>query len=342
MSDSSSAAGLAPDSPSASDVEAAQDLPEAAEVFAAAQRIAGKVHRTPLLTSRAVNAATGAEVFFKCEHLQKVGAFKARGATNAVGLLPEGTSHVATHSSGNHGAALAWAAAERGLKCTVVMPKNAPEAKREAVAAYGADILLCEPTLAAREGTLADLVARTGAHVVPPFDDRRIIAGQGTVAQEIIGQCREQGFTPDLLVAPVGGGGLLAGVGLAVSALAPEIKVLGAEPAGADDAQRSFRSGQRVTEQTPDTMADGLRTTLGVRNFALIRRTVNDVVTVSEADILAAMKLIWTRTKQLVEPSAAVSLAAVLAHPARFRNKRVAVVLTGGNMDLANVGDLLR
>ena len=319
-----------------------QDLPQAAEVFSAAQRLAGKVHRTPLITSRAINAATGAEVFLKCEHLQKVGAFKARGATNAVGLLPQGTTMVATHSSGNHGAALAWAAAEQGLKCTVVMPNNAPQAKREAVAAYGADILLCEPTLEAREQTLAEFVLRTGAHIVPPFDDRRIIAGQGTVAQEIIGQCRELGFTPDLLVAPVGGGGLLAGVGLAISALAPEVKVLGAEPAGADDAQRSFRSGQRVTEQQPHTIADGLRTTLGVRNFALIRQTVNDVVTVSEEEIQSAMKLLWTRTKQLVEPSAAVSLAAVLAHPARFRNKRVALVLTGGNMDLSTVGDLLR
>ncbi|MCK7599170.1 threonine/serine dehydratase [Microbulbifer sp. CAU 1566] len=318
------------------------DIPEAAEVFAAAQRLTGIIHRTPLMTSRAINAAAGAEIFFKCEHLQKVGAFKARGAANAVALLPAGTALVATHSSGNHGAALAWAAAERGMKCTVVMPDNAPLAKREAVAAYGAEIIYCAPTLEARESTLADVVARTGAHVVPPFDDRRIIAGQGTVAQEIIGQCREQCFTPDLVVAPVGGGGLLAGVGLAISALAPEVKVLGAEPAGADDAQRSFRSGQRVTEQSPDTMADGLRTTLGLRNFVLIRRTINDVVTVSEADILAAMKLIWRRTKQLVEPSAAVSLAAVLAHPARFKNKRVVLVLTGGNMDLATVGDLMR
>jgi len=184
-------------------------------------------------------------------------------------------------------------------------------------------------------------VARTGAHEVPPFDDRRIIAGQGTVAQEALGQCREQGFDPDLLVTPVGGGGLLAGCGLAMSALAPDVKVLGAEPAGADDAQRSFRSGQRVTEQVADTIADGLRTTLGERNFTLIRRTVNDVVTVEEDEIVSAMKLLWTRTKQLVEPSAAVSLAAVLAHPARFKGKRVVLVLTGGNMDLSSVSDLL-
>lgn len=326
---------------SGADASGAADLPEAAEVFSAAQRLAGKIHRTPIISSRAINSICGAELYFKCEHLQKVGAFKARGAANAVQLVPTGTARVATHSSGNHGAALAWAAAERGLQCTVVMPENAPEAKKEAVAAYGADILLCAPTLESREQTLAELVARTGAHVVPPFDDRRIIAGQGTVAQEVLGQCRELGFTPDLLVTPVGGGGLLAGCGLAMSALAPEVKVLGAEPAGADDAQRSFRSGQRVTEQVADTIADGLRTTLGVRNFTLIRRTVNDVVTVTEDDIVAAMRLLWTRTKQLVEPSAAVSLAAVLAHPARFRGKRVALVLTGGNMDLSNVSDLL-
>ncbi|WGL16646.1 pyridoxal-phosphate dependent enzyme [Microbulbifer bruguierae] len=293
------------------------------------------------MTSSTLNRACGADLYFKCEHLQKVGAFKARGAANAVLQLPEATALVATHSSGNHGAALAWAASERNIRCKVVMPDNAPDAKKRAVAAYGADIVLCQPTLEAREATLAKLVAETGAHVVPPFDDKRIIAGQGTVAQEIIGQCRELGFSPDLLVSPVGGGGLLAGIGLAVSALAPEVKVLGAEPAGADDAQRSFRRGERVTEQEPDTIADGLRTTLGVRNFSLICRHVNDIVTVSEAGILEALSLLWHRTKQWVEPSAAVGLAAVMEHRARFRNKRVVIVLTGGNMDLAAAATML-
>lgn len=317
------------------------ELPTAADIFTAAERIAGRIHRTPLMTSSGLNTELGAEVFFKCEHLQKVGAFKARGAANAVLQLPAETTLVATHSSGNHGAALAWAAAVRGIACRVVMPENAPEAKKAAVAAYGAEIVLCEPTLAAREATLASIVRETGAHVVPPFDDARIIAGQGTVAQEIVGQCREQGFTPDLIVCPVGGGGLLAGVGLAVSALAPEIRVLGAEPSGADDAQRSFRSGVRVTEQVPDTIADGLRTTLGVRNFALIRRCVNDVVTVSEDAIRDALGLLWNRTKQFVEPSAAVGLAAVMEHGARFRNKRAVVVLSGGNMDIAAAAGLV-
>ena len=317
------------------------DLPSAADVFTAAERLYGWIHRTPLMTSASINQRFGAEIYFKCEHLQKVGAFKARGAANAVLQLPAGTEMVATHSSGNHGAALAWAAAERGIRCTVVMPDNAPEAKKAAVAAYGADIIFCAPTLAAREGALAELVEKTGAHVVPPFDDARIIAGQGTVAQEIVGQCRERGFCPDLVVAPVGGGGLLAGIALAISAMAPDIKVLGAEPAGADDAQRSLRSGVRVTEQVPETIADGLRTTLGVRNFAVIREHVNDIVTVSEAGIRLALALLWHRTKQLVEPSAAVGLASVIEHGARFRNKRVVVVLSGGNMDLAAVAGLL-
>lgn len=318
------------------------DLPVAAEVFAAAERIAGRVHRTPLLTSSTLNALLGADLYFKAEHLQKVGAFKARGAANAVLQLPAGTEIVATHSSGNHGAALAWAAAEQGLRCKVVMPENAPQVKKAAVAAYGAEIVFCEPTLAAREAALAELVQSCGAHVVPPFDDARIIAGQGTVAQEVVAQCRELGFVPDLIVAPVGGGGLLAGVGLAASALAPDIRVLGAEPAGADDAQRSFRTGTRVTEQVPDTIADGLRTTLGVRNFALIRACVSDVVTVSEVGIREALALLWGRTKQFVEPSAAVGLAAVMEHPARFRNKRAVIVLTGGNMDIAATARLVQ
>nr|WP_237709702.1 threonine/serine dehydratase [Microbulbifer agarilyticus] len=317
------------------------DLPEAADIFTAAERLCGLVHRTPLIRSSALNDMLGAEVHFKCEHLQKVGAFKARGAANALFELPADTAMVATHSSGNHGAALAWAASQRGIQCTVVMPENAPAAKRTAVAAYGANIVQCAPTLAAREATLAQVVAETGAHVVPPFDDARIIAGQGTVAQEVLGQCRALGFEPDLLVAPVGGGGLLAGIGLAVSALAPQIKVLGAEPQGADDAQRSLRGGVRITEQVADTIADGLRTTLGVRNFAVIRETVNDIVTVTEPGIRQALDLLWTRTKQLVEPSAATGMAALLEHRARFRGKKVVVVLTGGNMDLAAIATLL-
>ncbi|WP_346839226.1 threonine/serine dehydratase [Microbulbifer sp. SAOS-129_SWC] len=316
------------------------DLPTSADVFSAAQNIAGQVHCTPLMRSRQIDALTGANLWFKCEHLQKVGAFKARGACNALTQLPAGTRRVATHSSGNHGAALAWAAATRGLACTVVMPETAPRAKRAAVAGYGADIVICGPTQEDRERALEAVVADSGAHVVPPFDDRRIIAGQGTVALEILQQCRERGFAPDMVVAPVGGGGLLAGVGLAVAALAPDTIVLGAEPAGADDAQRSLRGGVHVTAQQPQTLADGLRTTLGRRNYAVVCHTVRDVITVSEQGIVDAMRLLWTRTKQLVEPSAAVALAAVMEHSARFRNRNVVAVLTGGNMDLDRVADL--
>lgn len=317
-----------------------KDLPSSADVFSAAQRIAESIHRTPIFHSTQIDALSGAQLYFKGEHLQKVGAFKARGAANALTQLPPGTQLVATHSSGNHGAALAWAAAERGLSCVVVMPETAPIAKRVAVAGYGAEIVICGPTLADREAALQKVVAESGAHVVPPFDDARIIAGQGTVALEVIQQCRDLGFTPDIVVAPVGGGGLLAGVGLAMAALAPETLVIGAEPAGADDAQRSLRGGKHITSQTPDTIADGLRTTLGHRNYAILRRTVRDVVTVSEEGIVSAMQLLWTRTKQLVEPSAAVGLAAVMEHGARFRNKKVAVILTGGNMDLGKVSEL--
>ncbi|WP_237054694.1 threonine ammonia-lyase [Microbulbifer sediminum] len=316
------------------------DVPGSAEVFSAAQDIAERIHRTPLMTSGLIDRACGANLFFKCEHLQKTGAFKARGASNALCRLPAGTTMVATHSSGNHGAALAWAAAARGIACTVVMPETSPLAKRAAVAGYGAEIVLCGPTLADREAALRKVVDDSGAHVVPPFDDRRIIAGQGTVALEILEQCRERGFTPDIVLAPVGGGGLLAGTGLAMAAMAPEVLVLGAEPAGADDAQRSLRSGVHVTSQTPDTIADGLRTPLGERNFAVIRQTVKDIVTASEKSIVDAMQLLWTRTKQLVEPSAAVPLAAILEHPARFRDKKVALVLSGGNMDLVRAASL--
>ncbi|AMX03025.1 threonine ammonia-lyase [Microbulbifer thermotolerans] len=317
------------------------DVPRSADVFTAAQHIASYIHRTPLISSRLLNTLSGANLWFKCEHLQKVGAFKARGVCNALAQVPSEVTMVATHSSGNHGAALAWAAAERGLACTVVMPETAPQVKRAAVAAYGAEIVICGPSQADRERALESVVAQTGAHVVPPFDDRRIIAGQGTVALETIQQCRERGFTPDVLVAPVGGGGLLAGVGLAVAALAPDITVMGAEPAGADDAQRSLRGGVHITApQVPDTIADGLRTSLGRRNYAVIRRTVRDIVTVTEHGIVEAMRMLWMYTKQLVEPSAAVGLAAVLEHSARFRNKNVALILTGGNMDLDRVADL--
>ncbi|MCL4105995.1 UNVERIFIED_CONTAM: hypothetical protein GTU68_058301 [Idotea baltica] len=298
-------------------------------------RIAPYVHKTPIYRSSLLDNASGARLHFKCENLQKVGAFKARGACNAVFSLADDAiaSGVATHSSGNHGAALAMAAALRGVQAHVVMPRNAPLAKREAVAAYGAKIIDCDPTLPAREAALRELVDRTGAAVVHPYSDARVIAGQGTVALEILEQVEDL----DTLVVPVGGGGLLAGVALAVKSLKPSVEVVAVEPAGADDAFRSFGLGRLVPQTSPNTIADGLRAGLGALNFTMIQQHVNTILTVEEATIVEAMKLQWSRLKTVVEPSGAVSFAGVLEHPERFRGRSVAVVISGGNLDLENL-----
>lgn len=301
-------------------------------IQAAHRRIEDSIHRTPVIHSRLLDRHCGSEVYFKCENLQKVGAFKARGALNAVlGLsADELSAGVATHSSGNHGAALAMAAGVRGIPARIVMPSNAPAVKKAAVATYGGDIIECEPTLAAREETLAGVVARHGSHVVHPYDDPRIIAGQGTVALELLAQL--EGF--DVIVVPVGGGGLLAGVATAIKSLRPEVEVIAAEPAGADDAFRSFGLGRRVLQENPNTIADGLLTSLGELNYAIIRERVDTIVTVEDETIVEAMKLQWSRLKTLVEPSGAVPFAALLEHPERFRDRRVACVISGGNIDL--------
>jgi threonine dehydratase len=302
-------------------------------IKAAAQRIAAYVHRTPLLASHQLGEMFGCEIQLKCENLQKVGAFKARGAHNAVMSLSDDTAArgVATHSSGNHAAALALAARNRGISATVVMPENAPSVKKAAVAGYGAEILFCEPTLAAREAALAELESRTGAHIVHPYEDPAVISGQGTVGLEI---AQQSGDTPpELIVAPVGGGGLLAGVSVALAA-DPKCAVVGAEPTGADDARRSFDTGRLHPQLAPDTIADGLLTSLGRLNFELIRRHADAILTAPDAAIVEAMKLIWSRTKQVVEPSAAVALAVVMASPERFRGKRVVLIMSGGNVDL--------
>lgn len=308
------------------------NLPGIEDLRRAQQRIAPHVHRTPVMSSRLLDERTGSQVFFKCEHLQKVGAFKARGASNAVWSLDdaEAAAGVATHSSGNHGAALAMAAAGRGIPAHIVMPANAPQVKKAAVAAYGGLIIECEPTLAARVATLEAVLAETGAHAVHPYDDPRIIAGQGTAALELLEQ------VPDLevIAVPVGGGGLLAGTAIAVKHSNPKIEVIAVEPAGADDAFRSFGLGQLQPQTSPDTIADGLRTSLGELNFAIIRKYVDTIVTVPDAVIVEAMQLQWTRMKQLVEPSGAVSFAGLLEHPERFRGRRVGVVISGGNVDL--------
>lgn len=303
------------------------------QIEQAAARIADYVHCTPILGSELIDRAAGCEIRFKCENLQKAGAFKARGAHNAVLSLSPGQRRggVATHSSGNHGAALALAASRMGISANIVMPDNAPAVKVDAVRAYGGQITFCEATQAAREEALRVLCDRTGARFIPPYDHPDVIAGQGTAALEIAAQLRAP---PDVLVTPVGGGGLLAGCAIAGRALMPDTQIMGAEPAGADDARRSLRSGVWQPQLAPDTVADGLRTSLGELNFAIIRREVDDILCAEDAAIIEAMRLVWTRMKLVIEPSAAVGLAAVLAQPARFAGKRIVIVLSGGNVDL--------
>ncbi|MFO1402535.1 MAG: pyridoxal-phosphate dependent enzyme [Steroidobacteraceae bacterium] len=301
------------------------------DVLAAAARIAPYVVRTPLLHSAGLSRHCGVAVYYKCENLQAAGAFKSRGACNAVFALEAAAAArgVATHSSGNHAAALARAAQLRGIPATVVMPRGAPAVKRAAVAAFGAAILECEPTLAAREQAAAQLVARSGANFVHPYDDPRVIAGQGTAILEVA----EAGLEPAMVLAPVGGGGLLGGTAIAAHARWPRARVLGAEPAGADDAARSFASGVRQPQRDPRTLADGLRGELSARTFALIRALASDIVTVSEAGILAAMRHVRAETGMLVEPSAAVPVAALLEERVRPLEGPLVLILSGGNVD---------
>jgi threonine dehydratase len=302
------------------------------DIRLAADRIAGLVHRTPVMTCRTLDVASGATLFFKCENFQKVGAFKMRGATNAVLSLSdaEAARGVATHSSGNHAQALALAARFRGIPAYIVMPTSAPAVKREAVAGYGAEIIPCEPTLQAREENLAAVVERTGAAFIHPYDDERIIAGQGTAAVELLAEVSDL----DLVMTPVGGGGLLSGTALAVAALSPATGVVAAEPLGADDAVRSLAAGHIIPSVSPDTICDGLLTSLGQRNFPIIQKHVSAIWTVADPEVLTAMKLIWERMKIIVEPSAAVCLAAVLDRPAEVAGRRLGIILSGGNVDL--------
>ena len=300
------------------------------DVRAAQGRIAPYVHRTPVLQSKLLNEVAGAQLYFKCENFQKAGAFKARGATNAVELLSsqELSRGVATHSSGNHGAALAWAASVRGVSAYIVVPNNAKKVKKDAISAYGAEIIECEPTLQARESTLQQVVKETGAEFVPPYDDERIIAGQGTTALEMLDQLESL----DAALVPVGGGGLLAGCLLGFSG--SNIETYGVEPEGADDAYRSVESGERIKAHSPESICDGLLTTLGECNFPIIRDLVADILLVSDEEIIEAMYLLWTRLKIVVESSSAVTLAGLLRHKELFAGKQVGLVLTGGNVDL--------
>jgi len=299
----------------------------------ASARIAAQVHRTPVLTSRTFDALSGASLFFKCENFQRAGAFKFRGASNAVLSLieSEAARGVVTHSSGNHAQALALVAKMRGIPAHIVMPSNVSAVKRAAVEGYDGRVTLCEPTLEAREATAARIQGETGATMVHPYNDDRVIAGQGTAGLELL----EQTDPLDVVLAPVGGGGLLSGVALTVKSLAPRTMVYGAEPEAADDAARSLREGRILPANHPETVADGLLTSLGDKTFPLIRRYADDILTVSEAAIIDAMRLVWERMKIVIEPSAAVPVATVFAYRERFAGKRVGVVVSGGNVDLA-------
>ncbi len=306
--------------------------PTLKEIREAYERIKPYIHRTPVLTCDALNRMCDAELFFKCENFQKVGAFKTRGATNTVFSLSdeEASKGVATHSSGNHAAALSLAAQRRGIKAYVVMPKNAPMIKQNAVKGYGAEITFCEPTLKAREDTLAEVVKRTGAAFVHPYNDYRVIAGQGTAALELLEEVPDL----DMVMAPVGGGGLLSGTAISVSSISPKTEVIAAEPQGADDAYRSFHSGELIPSVNPDTIADGLLTSLGDKTFPVIRKYVKDIVTVTEEGIILAMRNIWERMKIIVETSAAVPFGAILTNRIEASGKRIGIILSGGNVDL--------
>jgi len=311
------------------------NLPTFADIEKAHERIRPYIHYTPVLSSKSINEIVGAELFFKCENLQKVGAFKFRGACNSVFSLSEveAKNGVCTHSSGNHAAALALAARMRGIPAYIVMPENAPEIKKIAVAGYGAQITFCTPTLEARESTLKKVAAETGATEIHPYNYFNVICGQGTAAKELI---EEIGLL-DVVMAPVGGGGLLSGTALSAKALLPNALVIAAEPAGADDAFRSFYSKTLQPSVAPKTIADGLLTSLGSLTFPIIMNEVDQIATVSEESIVAAMRMIWERMKIIIEPSSAVPLAAILENKVDVKGKKVGIILSGGNVDLGKL-----
>jgi len=296
------------------------------------ERIRAHIHRTPVLTSSRLDAANGASLFFKCENFQKIGAFKARGATNAVFSLDDATARrgVATHSSGNHGAALARAVKLRGIPAHIVMPSNSAKVKVRVVESYGADIVFCEPTEVAREAACADVIAKTGATLIHSFENEDVMAGQGTAARELLEEISDL----DLVMCPIGGGGLLCGTAVAAKSMRPNIKVIAVEPENADDAAQSFRAGRLIRTEKKFTIADGLRTNVGKPNFTIIQRYVDYIATVSEEAIISAMRTIWETMKIIIEPSAAVPYAAIMESKIDIRGKRVGIILTGGNVDL--------
>jgi len=307
-------------------------IPTFADMLLAHERIKPYIHRTPVLTSSYLNELTGAELFFKCENFQKAGAFKVRGASNAVfGLSDEEAKNgVCTHSSGNHALSLSYAAGRRGIPCNVVMPRTAPEAKKAAVLGYGGIITECEPSTSSREEVFATVQAKTGGNFVHPYNDPRVIAGQGTCSRELL----EQTDGLDMVVAPIGGGGMISGTCLTLSNLSPETKIIASEPEQADDAYRSFKAGHIIADDAPDTIADGLKVPLKELTWHFVSNYVTDILTASEQEIIDAMKLTWQRMKIVMEPSCAVPLATILKNKDMFAGKRVGVIVTGGNVDL--------
>ncbi|WP_425091115.1 beta-hydroxyaspartate dehydratase BhcB [Tropicimonas sp. S265A] len=307
-------------------------IPTYDDVVTAHERIKPYIHRTPVLTSSYFNDLVGAELFFKCENFQKAGAFKVRGASNAVFGLSDDVAErgVATHSSGNHALSLSYAAGRRGIPCHVVMPRTAPEAKKAAVRGYGGLITECEPSTTSREAVFAEVEERTGAEFVHPYNDPRVVAGQGTCSREFM----EQTDGLDMVIAPIGGGGMISGCCLTLSNIAPEVEIIAAEPEQADDAYRSFKAGHIIADDAPVTIADGLKVPLKDLTWHFVSNHVSDILTASEQEIIDAMKLTWQRMKIVMEPSCAVPLATILKNKEKFAGKRVGVIVTGGNVDL--------
>ncbi|MEQ8581948.1 MAG: threonine/serine dehydratase [Marinoscillum sp.] len=312
-----------------------ESIPSLSDIKRAHQRISKIILETPVMTSNSIDEMTGCTVFFKCENFQKVGAFKMRGAANMIlGFRPEErVNGFATHSSGNHAQAVALAAKLSGTKAYVVMPENSAEVKIKATKEYGAEVILCEANEKSRIKTCNEIIAKTGAIFVPPFDDYRVIAGQATVAKEFI----EAEESLEVIMTPVGGGGLAAGTALAAKYLDPNIEVILGEPEKADDTYQSMKAGKIMPVKNPNTIADGLKVTVGKRNFEIIQKEVKEVITVSEAEIITAMRIIWERMKIIVEPSCAVPFAALLKRKDTFAGKNVGIILTGGNVDLGNL-----
>jgi len=307
------------------------------DIRAAAGRIKGIGHRTPILTSQTLDKMAGLKLFFKCENFQKVGAFKLRGGWNAVSMLSdeEAAKGVCTHSSGNHAQAVAFSAMKRGIASYIVMPNNVPDVKLNAVKGYGANIILCEPTLEARETTLDEITKKTGAQMVHPFNNPNVIAGQGTAALEMI----EDLGTLDAIIAPIGGGGLMSGTCIATRSLLPETKLFGAEPAGADDAYRSLKEGKIIPQTNPDTICDGLLTSLGEYTWNILKDHLEAIYTVTDDEVINAMRLIWERMKIIIEPSSATAVAVALKSEFKALEglEKVGIILTGGNVELSKL-----